>query len=66
MENKILLNEKILVAGGSGMAGSAICRALNKKGYGKTNGGEILKPSRKELDLLATLSGFIPKQKKKK
>ena len=30
------------------MAGSAICRALQKKGYGKKeNGGSILTPDRK-------------------
>ena len=52
MAKKILLNEKIFIAGASGMAGSAICKALYKKGYGRTNGGEILKPTRKELDLL--------------
>ena len=45
--------EKILVAGATGMAGSAICRSLINKGYGdpKKN-GRILTPSRKELDLL--------------
>ena len=52
MEKKILLNEKIFIAGGNGMAGSAIRKALHKKGYGRTNGGEILKPTRKELNLL--------------
>ena len=36
------------------MAGSAICRSLIKNGYGITNGGKILKPSRKDLDLLDT------------
>ena len=38
---------KIAVFGSSGMAGSAICRALKRNGYSK-----ILKPSRKELNLL--------------
>ena len=52
MVRKIHLNEKIFVAGASGMAGSAICRSLIKNGYGKTNGGQILNPTRKELDLL--------------
>ena len=52
MEKKILVNEKIFIAGGNGMAGSAISKALYKKGYGRTNGGEILKPTRKELNLL--------------
>ena len=52
MAKKILLNEKIFVAGAKGMAGRAICKALLKKGYGKTYGAQILKPTRKELDLL--------------
>ena len=54
MSKKILLNEKIFVAGATGMAGNAICRSLFRNGYGKINGGQILKPSRKELDLLDT------------
>ena len=50
---KINLNEKIFVAGASGMVGSAVCRALKKNGYGlKENMGKILKPNRNELDLL--------------
>ena len=53
MKKKILLNEKIFVAGAKGMAGRAICKSLFKNGYGK-NEGEILKPTRKELDLLDT------------
>ena len=41
------------VAGARGMAGSAILRALQRNGYGNpANGGELLKPSRQELDLL--------------
>ncbi len=36
------------------MAGNAICNALLKNGYGKENGGEVLTPSLKELDLLDT------------
>ena len=52
MKKKILLNEKIFVAGAKGMAGSAICKSLLKNGYGRSNGAEILKPNRKELDLL--------------
>ena len=31
MSKKILLNEKIFVAGATGMAGNAICRSLHKK-----------------------------------
>ena len=54
MEKKILLNEKIFIAGAKGMAGSAICRSLHKNGYGRINGSQILKPTRKELDLLDT------------
>ena len=35
------------------MAGSAICRALQEKGYGdEAKGGVLLTPTRKELDLL--------------
>ncbi len=50
---KINLNEKIFIAGASGMVGSAVCRALKKYGYGlKENMGKILKPNRNELDLL--------------
>ena len=47
------LNEKIFIAGASGMVGSSIYRALKKNGYGnKKYGGEILTPKRQELDLL--------------
>ena len=42
MSKKILLNEKIFVAGATGMAGNAICRSLFRNGYGKINGGQIL------------------------
>ena len=53
---KINLDEKILVAGASGMAGSAIIRMLKKSGYGlESKNGEILKPNRKELDLLNSI-----------
>lgn len=39
------------------MAGSAICRALEKNGYGsKESGGSLLKPTRQELNLTDTLS----------
>ena len=39
------------------MAGSAICRALQEKGYGKKeNGGSILTPDRKQLNLFDTNS----------
>ena len=50
---KINVDEKFFVAGATGMAGSAIIRMLETYGYGlKNNNGEILKPNRKELDLL--------------
>ncbi len=53
MKKKINLNEKIFIAGKTGMAGSAIIRELKKKGYGNQKlGGEFLYPTRKELDLL--------------
>tara|TARA_B100000212_G_scaffold286961_1_gene227717 strand:+ start:324 stop:1325 length:1002 start_codon:yes stop_codon:yes gene_type:complete len=46
-------DEKIFIAGASGMVGSAIKRLLIKKGYGdKKYGGEILCPNRFDLDLL--------------
>ena len=40
-------NDRFFVAGHSGMAGSAICRALRSKGY-----QQLLTPSRQDLDLL--------------
>ena len=52
---KYLINpqDRFFVAGASGMAGSAIVRALKKKGYGDSSkGGELLTPNRQELDLL--------------
>ncbi len=53
MKKKISHNEKIFIAGSTGMAGSAIYRSLAKKGYGnKALGGSLLTPTRKELDLL--------------
>ena len=53
MDKIIGFNERIFVAGGNGMVGSAICRKLSTSGYGKdSNKGVILSPSRKELDLL--------------
>ena len=46
-------DEKIFIAGASGMVGSAIKKLLTKKGYGnKKYGGEILCPNRFDLDLL--------------
>ncbi len=52
-KKKIDLNEKIFIAGGSGMVGSAVQRALIKEGYGsELKGGLILAPSRNELNLV--------------
>ena len=45
-------NERIFVAGASGMAGGAICRKLIKEGYGSSsNNGTLFSPSRLKLDL---------------
>ena len=50
MELLINQNDIIFIAGSFGMVGSAIKRNLLKNGYGIKK-GEILNPSRKELDL---------------
>ena len=51
---KISFEDKIFVAGARGMVGSSICRELKKYGYGdKNKKGQILAPSRHELDLLS-------------
>ena len=53
MHKKINLNEKIFIAGSTGMVGQAIKRIFVKSGYGLNSlGGELLTPNRKELDLL--------------
>ena len=53
MSSLITPADRIFVAGARGMAGSAICRALQAKGYGDpANGGALLIPTRQELDLL--------------
>ena len=45
--------DRFFVAGARGMAGSAIVRALQTSGYGDSaKGGDLLTPSRQELDLL--------------
>ena len=45
--------DRIFVAGHRGMAGSAICRALRRGGYGDpARGGALLTASRADLDLL--------------
>ena len=47
------LNEKIFIAGSTGMVGSSIKRLLIKEGYGNPQlGGQILCPNRKDLNLL--------------
>ena len=52
MKNLINKNESIFIAGGYGMVGTAIYNHLLSAGYGRPElGGEILRPSRKEVDL---------------
>ena len=47
------LSERIFIAGGTGMVGSSLKRIFTQKGYGNLKyGGEILSPTRKELNLL--------------
>ena len=53
MSSLIKPEDRFFVAGARGMAGSAICRALQEKGYGdQVKGGALLTPTRQELDLL--------------
>tara|TARA_B100000886_G_scaffold333376_1_gene287336 strand:+ start:993 stop:1997 length:1005 start_codon:yes stop_codon:yes gene_type:complete len=53
MSKLINLNEKIFIAGANGMVGSSVKRNLLNQGYGlQKNGGAILAPNRKELDLM--------------
>jgi len=53
MHKKINLNEKIFIAGSTGMVGKAVKRNLIKLGYGlDSNCGKLLTPNRIELDLL--------------
>ena len=52
MKNEINYQERIFIAGSSGMVGSSITRKLREKGYGNPNeGGELLIPKRKDLNL---------------
>ena len=52
MKNLISKSESIFIAGGHGMVGNAIYKKLIDLGYGnKEIGGEILRPTRKELNL---------------
>ncbi|MFO0104226.1 MAG: NAD-dependent epimerase/dehydratase family protein, partial [Cyanobium sp.] len=51
--NLLRSDDRSYVAGHGGMAGSAICRALQRTGYGDpTRGGALLSATRAELDLL--------------
>ena len=53
MSSFIKAEDRFFVAGARGMAGGAICRALEEKGYGdEAKGGALLTPTRQELDLL--------------
>ena len=53
MTSLITPADRIFVAGHRGMAGSSICRALQRAGYGDpAQGGALLTAPRKELDLL--------------
>ena len=53
MENLISIKDKIFIAGANGMVGSAIKRNLISNGYGdKSEGGAILSPPKKDLNLL--------------
>ena len=53
MSKLINFNEKIFIAGANGMVGSSVKRNFLEEGYGlQKNGGTILAPSRKELDLM--------------
>ncbi len=51
MVNK-LKNERIFVAGHTGMVGSAVCRLLKKNYVNSNHGNILLTPTRKELNLL--------------
>ena len=53
MKKNISLSERIFIAGSTGMVGKALKRAFINSGYGQTeNNGELLTPTRKELNLL--------------
>ena len=44
-------SDRIFIAGGNGMAGASIHRALRRAGYGVHSSGDILCPTRSQLDL---------------
>ncbi len=54
MKKKLInKSEKIFIAGSTGMAGGSIKRIFHKQGYGAiSNGGKLLTPTKRELDLL--------------
>ncbi len=53
MSKLISKNDRILIVGAKGLAGSAILRAFKKNNYGNSkNGGLLLTPSRKDLNLM--------------
>ena len=53
MKKLISKSERFFIAGSRGMAGQAIVKTLRSSGYGeKKNGGILLTPPRKELNLL--------------
>ena len=50
---KIFYQDKIFIAGSGGMVGKSVFKKLLESGYGnKDSGGEILTPSRKDLNLV--------------
>ena len=52
MKNKISIEDKIFIAGSTGMVGSSLCREFAKSKYGKKEyGGSLLMPKRDKLDL---------------
>ncbi len=62
----IKADDRFFVAGARGMAGSAINRALQEKGYGdEAKGGALLTPKHQELDLLnnAAVGGWYKENK---
>ena len=53
---RISKQDKVFVAGSTGLVGKSITKILKKYEYGlKENNGEILTPTRKELDLTSTV-----------